>query len=177
MKNEKWVIALAAGLGVSAVTYYLLTKKDLPIGAKPVEAFDINRYMGKWHEIARLPNRIEQNVDQLTEQYTKDTYGNMAVITRAYHTKKKEWKEFTGKIKLAGPPNIGMLKVSYFGPFYLAYNILDIDADYQYALVSGSGLDYLWILSRTTNIPDDIKNQFLSTAKNIGFAIDKLEWV
>jgi apolipoprotein D and lipocalin family protein len=74
------------------------------------------------------------------------------------------------------PGDIGMLKVSYLGPAYLAYNILDIDADYQYALVSGSGLDYLWILSRETDMPDHVKIRFLKAASAIGFDIGKLEW-
>jgi apolipoprotein D and lipocalin family protein len=86
-------------------------------------------------------------------------------------------KEITGKLKFAGDEEIGMLKASYFGPFYLSYNVLAIDPDYQHALVSGSGLDYLWLLSRDKAIPGDIKQQFLDTAKHIGFDINKLEWV
>lgn len=176
MKKEKWLIALAAGLGAAAVTYTLLSD-DVPEGAVPVEPFDIGRYLGKWHEVARLPNFIEKNLNQLTEDYSLNDDGSFKVITKAWHTTKNEWKEASGTIKFTGDENIGKLKVSYLGPFFLAYNVLDIDPDYQYALVSGSGLSYLWILSRETTIPEAIKTQFLNTAATIGFDIEKLEWM
>jgi len=176
MKKEKWLIALAAGAGIAGVTYSLLSK-DIPSGAMPVQPFDGERYMGLWYEVARLPSRIEKHISNLTEEYAFNDDGTMKVITRGFNTKKNKEIVVTGKMKYNGPQYIGMLKVSYFGPFYLSYNVLDLDPDYKYALVSGSGLDYLWILSRETTIPDDIKAQFLSTAANIGFDVNKLEWV
>ena len=176
MKKEKWLIALAAGAGVAAVTYKLLSA-DIPNGAEPVQPFDMNRYLGMWYEVARLPSRIEKNINQLTEEYSYNEDGTLKVVTKGYSVKKKEWKEYSGKIKFADNEDIGKLKVSYFGPFYLSYNILDLDEDYKYALVSGSGLDYLWILSRETTISPAIRTRFLKKAQSIGFAIDKLEWV
>ena len=176
MKKEKWLIALAAGAGVAAVAYKLLSK-DIPKGAIPVQPFDKDRYMGLWYEVARLPNLIEKNLRKVTEEYSLNDDGTMKVITKAYNIKNGKLKEASGKIKFAGAPNVGMLKVSYFGPVYLSYNILDIDADYRYALVSGSSLNYLWILSRETKLPGNIKAQFLNTAKSVGFDVSKLEWV
>jgi len=176
MKKERWLIGLAAGLGVAAIVYKLLSN-DIPENATVVEPFDMNRYLGKWYEIARLPSRIEKDINHLTEEYSSNNNGTFKVITRGYNTQKGEWKELSGIIKFADRKGVGMLKVSYFGPFYASYNVLDIDPHYKYALVSGSGLDYLWILSRETTIPDDIKKQFLAGAIAIGFDIDKLEWV
>ena len=176
MKKEKWLIALAAGAGVAAVTYKLLSR-DIPKGATPVQPFDKDRYMGLWYEVARLPNLIEKNLRKVTEEYSLNDDGTMKVITKAYNIKNGKLKEASGKIKFAGAPNVGMLKVSYLGPVYLSYNILDIDADYRYALVSGSSLNYLWILSRETKLPGNIKAQFLNTAKSVGFDVSKLEWV
>jgi apolipoprotein D and lipocalin family protein len=176
MKKEKWLIALAAGAGLAAVIYKLVSK-DIPDGAAAVHPFDINRYLGKWHEIARLPSRIEKGVTNFTEKYSRLNDDTFRVVTKGYNTQKDKWTEMSGKIKFAGQKGLGMLKVSYFGPFYVAYNVLDIDPHYKYALVSGSGLDYLWILSRETTIPEDIKNQFLLKAKGIGFAVEQLEWM
>lgn len=178
MKKEHWLITLAAGLGVAAVagvTYNLLSK-DIPKGATAIEPFDKERYMGLWYEIARLPSSIEKNISKLTEDYSLNDDGTMKVITKGYNYKKNKWAEIEGKIKFAGSENIGMLKVSYFGPAYANYNVLDIDADYNYALVSGSGLGFLWILSKEKSIPENIKNQFIDKAKSIGFAVEKLEW-
>jgi len=176
MKKDKWLLATLAGAGVGAIVYTLLSR-DFPVGASPVKPFDISRYLGKWYEIARLPNAIEKNLRNLTEEYSAIGNNKFKVVTKAYNFKKGKWKVASGTIKFAGPEDTGMLKVSYFGPFYLSYNVLAIDADYRYALVSGSGLDYLWILSREMTIPGDIKSKFLSIAWKIGFKIEELEWM
>ena len=176
MKKEKWLLATLVGAGVGAIVYSLLSK-DFPDGSLPVKPFDMNRYLGKWYEIARLPNAIEKNLKNLTEEYSAISNDKFKVVTKAYNFKKGKWRQATGTIKYAGPEDVGMLEVSYFGPFYLSYNILAIDTDYRYALVSGSGLDYLWILSREMTAPDEIKSQFLSIAWKIGFKVEDLEWV
>lgn len=176
MKKQNLVIGLAAGAGVAAIAYKLLSR-DIPKGAKAVQHFEIERYMGLWYEIARMPSRIEKNLNQLTEEYTREADGSIKVITNAFNTETREWKKATGKMKFARAKDVGMLKVSYFGPVYLAYNILDMDDDYKYALVSGSGLDFLWILSRDHNIPNQIRNRFMKIAAHIGFDISKLEWM
>lgn len=176
MKKEKWLLATLAGAGVGAIVYSLLSR-DFPAGAVPVKPFDMNRYLGKWYEIARLPNAIEKNLKNLAEEYSAIGNDKFKVVTKAYSVKKGKWKEASGTIKFAGAEDVGMLKVSYFGLFYLSYNVLAIDAGYRYALVSGSGLDYLWILSREMTIPDDIKSRFLSIAWKIGFKIEELEWM
>ena len=64
-----------------------------------------------------------------------------------------------------------------FGPFYSGYNVIALDADYKYALVVGEKLKYLWILSRATTIPEDIKNQYLEIAQKIGYNTSNLVWV
>jgi apolipoprotein D and lipocalin family protein len=178
MKKEHWLLTLAAGVGVAAVagvTYNLLSK-DIPKGATAVQPFDKERYLGLWYEIARLPNSIEKNISKLTELYSLNDDGTMQVITKGYNYKKDKWTEIEGKIKFAGSEDIGMLKVSYFGPAYANYNVLAIDENYKYALVSGSGLDFLWLLSKEQAIPENIKTQFIDKAKSIGFAVEKLEW-
>lgn len=70
-----------------------------------------------------------------------------------------------------------MLKVSFFGPFYSGYNVIAIDESYTYALVAGKSLKYLWILSRKTTIPQDIKDQYLTLAGEIGYNTSDLIWV
>ncbi|WP_374948868.1 lipocalin family protein [Mucilaginibacter sp.] len=177
MKKEKWLIAAAAGAGVAALAYTLLSKDDIPKGAQSVQPFNKNLYMGKWNEVARLPNRIEKNLIHITEDYSLNEDGTIKVITKGYNTESNKWIETFGKIKFAGAEYVGMLKVSYFGPFYAAYNILDLDPDYKYALVSSNNLDYLWVLSREADVPQHIRTQFLDTASKIGFDIGKLEWV
>jgi len=176
MKKEKLAAALIIGAGAAVAAYSLLSK-DIPTGAMPVQQFDMNKYLGLWHEIARLPNRIERTFNQLTEEYLDNGDGTYKVITKGFDFKKGKWTEATGKIKFLDTEDIGMLRVSYFGPFYANYNILALDENYQYAMVSGSGLSYLWLLSRETTMPDDVKIRFLKIANEIGFEIGELEWL
>jgi len=179
-KNEKWLIGAVTGVAAAAtaIVVYKLLSKDIPDGAVAVEPFDMKRYLGQWNEIARLPNSFEKHIQDLTEHYGfGDDEDTFTVITKGYNYKKEKWTTVNGTIKYAGKPDVGKLKVSYFGPFYANYNILALDENYQYAMVSGSGLSYLWLLSRETTMPDDVKIRFLKIANEIGFEIGELEWM
>lgn len=176
MKKEKWLIALAAGAGAAGLAYALWPKNKIPAGAI-VQSFDKNKYMGTWHEIARLPNRFEKNLKDLTEEYSLNEDGTIRIITRAYNFDKNKPVEAEAKAKFAGPETRGQLKVTYHLPISLNHNILDVNAGYQYALVSGNSLDHLWIISRENSIPNAIKERFLAKATNLGFDITKLEWM
>ena len=90
---------------------------------------------------------------------------------------KRNGQRLSGKAKFAGDPNIGMLKVSFFGPFYAGYNVIALDKDYKYALVAGANLKYLWILAREKAIPEDVKQNYLGIAKKIGYDVSALIWV
>jgi apolipoprotein D and lipocalin family protein len=175
-KKEKWLIGLAAGAAAAGLTYALWPKNKIPKSAI-VQPFDKNKYMGLWYEIARLPNSIEKNLKNLTDEYSLHEDGTIKVVTRAYDFDKNKPVEATGKIKFAGPENRGKLKAAYFLPIYLDYNILDIDKGYKYALVSGNSFNYLWIISRENSIPADIKERFLTKATNLGFDVSSLQWM
>jgi apolipoprotein D and lipocalin family protein len=90
---------------------------------------------------------------------------------------KNEWKQATGKAKPAGDPNEAKLKVSFFGPFYSGYNVIALDDEYKYALVAGKSLKYLWILSRETSVPEDIKQKYLKIAQDLGYNTSAFIWV
>jgi apolipoprotein D and lipocalin family protein len=176
MKKEKWLVALAAGAGAAGLAYVLWPKSKIPNSAI-VQPFDKNKYLGLWREAARLPNRIEKNLRDLTEEYSLREDGTIKVITRAYNFDKNKPVEAEGRAKFVGPDTRGKLKVAYFLPVHLDYNVLDVDDDYQYALVSGSSLEYLWMLSRDNSLPEEIKNRFLEKAMALGFDVTKLEWM
>jgi len=134
-------------------------------------------YLGKWNEVARLPNLIEKDLRDLTEEYSLNEDGTINVVTRAFNPVKNKAVEATGTIKFRGAETRGELEVAYFLPIFLDYNILDIDGDYQYALVSGSSLGYLWLLSRESSMPEEMKQRFLGVASGLGFDISQLEWM
>jgi len=169
-------MALAAGAGLAGLAYILWPKKRIPASAV-VEPFHKEKYVGLWQEIARLPNRVEKNLKNLTDEYSLKEDGNIKVITRAYNFEKNKPVEAEGTIKFAGRDTRGKMRAFYTLPIRLDYNILDIDATYRYALISGNSTDHLWIISRESNIPVDIRHRFLSKAADLGFDITKLEWM
>jgi apolipoprotein D and lipocalin family protein len=177
MKKEKLWMAAAAGVGLAVIAYKILTRRQIPEWATPVDPFDIDRYMGKWHELARFESRIEKDLKNVTEDYSMNADDTIKVITTGYNYKKHKTVQASGKIKFTGDGDVGMLKVSYFGPFYVNYNVIDIDPDYRHALVCTNNLEYLWVLSRENKLPEEIKTRFINRAIGIGFDVSRLEWV
>lgn len=155
----------------------LVSCATIPKEATAVQPFDIDKYLGKWYEIARFDFTFERDLNNTTAVYSKNPDGTIQVNNQGYNTVKKSWQQSIGKAKFVRNKDQAMLKVSFFGPFYGGYNVLAIDEDYRYALVSGSNLKYLWILSRDKTIPNDIKSNYLNYAESIGFDTSKLIWV
>ncbi len=149
----------------------------IPKGAVAVQPFYKEKYLGKWYEIARLDFKYEKNLNNTTAEYSLNDDGTIKVYNKGYNTIKNKWVQAIGKAKFVGKENIAMLKVSFFGPFYSGYNVIAIDKDYKYALVAGENIKYLWILSRDTNIPDDLKDKYLKIAEGIGYNINNLIWI
>lgn len=150
---------------------------SIPKEAEAVSPFNKEQYLGTWYEIARLDFKFEEDLNNTTATYSTNPNGTIKVLNRGYNYKKDSWEEATGKAKFVKSDSIGMLKVSFFGPFYSGYNIIALAEDYKYALVAGKNLDYLWMLSRDTTIPETIKQEFLNKAKAIGYTTDDLIWV
>jgi apolipoprotein D and lipocalin family protein len=149
-----------------------------PTGRTSVTPFEVNRYLGKWYEIARLDHSFERGLTDVSATYSLKSDGSLEVINRGFNTKKNEWKSATGRALFTGNQNQGSLKVSFFGPFYGGYHVLALDqTGYQWALVSGPDREYLWILARTKVLAPAIRDQLVADAKKMGFATDKLIWV
>ena len=142
-----------------------------------VKNFDANQYLGKWYEIARLDFWFERNLNNTSAEYSKLADNRIEVINRGFNYKTQKWKQAKGKAKFKNTPDEGALEVSFFGPFYSAYNIVALDKDYQYALIAGRSTDYLWLLSRTKSIPDAVKEDYLKQAKALGYDVSQLIWV
>jgi len=160
-----------------ALAFLLAGCVGIPANVKPVQGFNANRYLGTWYEIARLENSFETGLEQITADYSLREDGGLRVLNRGYDPAKRRWKEAEGKAYFVGSPSEGRLKVSFFGPFYGAYNIINLDQDYGYALVCGPDYSYLWILSRTPHLPETVQNKLSAKAKELGFATDKLIFV
>ncbi len=140
-----------------------------------VQHLDIERYMGTWYEIARLPNRFEKDLIGVTATYKLRDDGKLKVINAGYkNTFDGKFKEATGKAKIPNPEEPGKLKVSFFLFFYSEYNILELDDDYQHALVGSSTPKYLWILSRTPQLEENTYDMLVQQAQARGYDTSEL---
>lgn len=134
----------------------------------------LDKYLGDWYEIARFDHKFERGI-----QYSKANYslfadsGKIAVVNSGIKDGKPKTAE--GKAKLTDNPRV--LRVSFFGPFYGDYRILLLDPEYQWVLVGGSSAKFLWILSRTPVLTDEVRATILTEATRRGYDVEKLIWV
>ena len=150
----------------------------IPENVTPVENFKLDKYLGKWHEIARLDHSFERGLTKVTANYSLLDDGGVKVLNRGYSAKENSWKEAEGKAYFAKESDQGYLKVSFFGPFYGSYIVFGLDHEnYQYSLVCGPDKSYLWILAREPKIKDDIKDALIAKAAAAGFDTGKLIFI
>ncbi|UJF17700.1 lipocalin family protein [Vibrio sp. SS-MA-C1-2] len=146
-----------------------------PESVEPVKGFELDKYLGKWYEIARLDHSFERSMEQVTASYSLRPDGGVRVINRGFSLDENKWKEAEGKAYFVEDKETGYLKVSFFGPFYGSYIIFNLDKEnYQYAFVSSYNHDYLWLLSRTPTIERELMERFVVEAKALGFNTDNL---
>lgn len=145
--------------------------------AEPVTNFDSDRYLGTWYEVARLPHRFERGLTDVTATYSKNDDGTIKVVNRGWKVSKAEWTDAVGKAKFTRTPDIGQLKVSFFGPFYGLYTVAELDPDYEWAMVVGPGVGYFWILSRTPELDEAVVEKLVARAGELGIDTSKIERV
>lgn len=176
MNKKLYIPLFFLGAGTGAVMFAFFSRVSIPKGAKAVSPFNKKKYLGNWYEIARMDFKYERGLEQVTASYSLKDNDTIRVDNKGYNANKKEWKESVGKAKLIGDGTQARLKVSFFGPFYGGYNIIALDDEYRYAMVAGNNLSYLWLLSRETTMPDNIKDKYLRQAASLGYDISKLVW-
>ncbi len=160
------------------MSFSLIGCTGLPDDVEPVKGFDKSQYLGTWYEIARLDHSFERGLDKVTAEYELLDDGGIKVTNKGYSPEDKEWKEAVGKAYFVGDENVGHLKVSFFGPFYSSYAVFGLDhEDYQYAFISGYDTSYLWLLSRSPKVSDEVKENFIQKASDLGFKTDDLIFV
>jgi lipocalin len=144
---------------------------DLPV----VKQVDLKRYIGTWFEIARKPNYFEQGLSCITATYTLKENGKIDVLNKGFNGTKFKIASGTAKIPDSNFP--AKLKVSFFGPFYGDYQIIELDTNYKYALVGEPSREYLWILSRTAQLDSTICNKLIKKARSLAYKTDDLIYV
>ncbi|QFY44314.1 lipocalin [Candidatus Methylospira mobilis] len=160
---------------LTVLTMLLVSCTGIPQGITPVQDFELNRYLGTWYEIARLDHSFERGLTDIRAGYSLRDDGGVKVLNSGYNPTKKSRDTAEGKAYFVGKSDLGRLQVSFFGPFYGAYNIIALDKqDYRWAMICGPNRDYLWILSRTPILDESILQTLISEAKALGFSTEQL---
>ena len=141
-----------------------------------VKALDLNRYLGKWYEIARFPHSFEKNLVGVTATYRLKADGMIEVLNEGFkNTLEGEHSKAIGKAKIPNKLESGKLKVSFFWIFYADYFVLELDEEnYQYAMIGSSSDKYFWILCRTPQMDESVYNMLLDKARKRGYHLEKL---
>lgn len=140
-----------------------------------VKHLDIERYLGQWYEIARFDNKFERGLVGVTANYSMRDDGKIKVVNSGYKGSLDGEKSVAvGKAKIPNPNVPSKLKVSFFWIFYGDYFVLELDQDYEWAIVGSSTDKFLWILSRKPQMNDDLYQELLGKIKTRGYDINKL---
>lgn len=147
----------------------------LPEGVSPVVGFELERYLGTWYEIARLDHSFERGLSRVSATYSLNDDGSVRVVNRGYSETRQRWQTAEGRARFVGDTDLGYLKVSFFGPFYGAYVVIELDRQgYQYALVCGPNREYLWLLARQPRLDAQTMTKLTERAAELGFPVEQL---
>ncbi|MCX7875075.1 MAG: lipocalin family protein [Melioribacteraceae bacterium] len=138
-----------------------------------VDKVDVNKYLGKWYEIASIPNSFQKGCQCTSAEYSLIDSETIRVKNRC--KKDNEIDDVEGKAFIVEGSNNAKLKVQFFWPFKGDYWIIELDNDYKYAVVGTPSRKYLWILSREPKLDENIYQMLLQKIKNKNFDISKIQ--
>lgn len=133
---------------------------------------ELEKYLGKWYEIAHLPAKFQEGCDETTATYTLLKDGSISVLNQSI--KNGKIKQAKGKAKVVDKNSNAKLKVTFVWPFYGDYWILKLGDNYDYSIVGTPNRKYLWILSRTPQMDDNLYSKLIEYANSKGFDTNKL---
>ena len=133
---------------------------------------ELEKYLGKWYEIAHLPAKFQEGCNETTATYTLSKDGSISVLNQSI--KDGKMKQAKGKAKVVDKNSNAKLKVTFFWPFYGDYWIIKLGNNYDYSVVGTPNRKYLWILSRTPQMDDKLYSKLIEYAKSKGFEVNKL---
>lgn len=149
-------------------------KSDYPYLAT-VRSVDLNKYIGKWYEIASFPQSFQKGCNCTTAEYFLTDKDYIRVLNSCRKDSPEgKLKTAEGKAFIVEGTNNSKLKVQFFWPFKGDYWIIDLADDYSYAVVGHPNRQYLWILSRTPKMDSSIFNEITSRIEANGFDVSKL---
>lgn len=165
-------LSILVALAMASASLWAETKKPLDL----VPALDLQRYLGRWYEVARYQHGFEKTLVGATAEYALRDDGRVSVLNSGF--KKTLDGKYTDVKAVAWRPNDavpGALKVKFFGLFSSDYLVFGLDdVDYQWALVGNNNRKYLWFLSRTPEVAPELLEKMKGMAEAQGYDLSKL---
>lgn len=169
------LIAFVALLGLSACAAPPVNRAGA--AALDVKPITLDRYVGRWFEIARFPNNFEESCAGVTAEYAARPDGKVSVVNTCHKdTPEGQARQSIGTARVVDAASNAKLKVSFFWPFEGDYWVLDRAEDYSWALVGEPSGRYLWILAREPRLSDGLKADLLGRLQARGYNTDALSW-
>lgn len=173
MRSKTIIIAVAAA-GILAVLSACAAIQKGPVGntavPQPAKAVEIERYLGRWYELARYEQSFQKDCEEVTADYTLTAPGKIKVVNSCRKGGASgPLSVANGKAKIVAGGNNAKLKVSFFGPFYGDYWVMDHSDDYSWAIVGEPSGRYLWLLSREARPGDAALNTVITRAAMMGY--------
>lgn len=166
--DKALLVAMALALsGCAAFTSMPVGNRAVPEPAKSVE---LDRYLGRWYELYRYDAPFQKSCEAVSADYSRNPDGSLRVVNTCHKgSPDGQLKTATGRVKVVDVATGAKLKVSFFGPFYGDYWVLDRDGDYQWAIVGEPSGRYLWVLSREANPSDNRKALLRRRVEELGY--------
>jgi apolipoprotein D and lipocalin family protein len=169
-----WLMALSLSLVAAPKASAMgRPRPELP-ALETVRPFDLNRYLGKWYEIARIPQSFQKNCEKTTAEYSLRDDGSVRVLNRCFNVVSGEWKQAEGRATVPNRADPSKLKVSFFWPFSGNYWVIELGADYDYAVVGDPSREYLWVLSRQSSMDEVQLEEILARCEAKGFDTSRM---
>jgi apolipoprotein D and lipocalin family protein len=163
---KKWITIF--GLAIVVFSWAGAAKSDSPLTV--VDVVDLNRYLGMWYEIASYPSWFQKGCTGSTAEYSLLSDGKIQVINRCHKDSLEgPLKVSKGKAEVVDTATNAKLKVWFFWPFKGDYWIIDLNPDYQWAVVGEPSRKYLWILSRTPTMDEAVYQEILERLPQKGY--------
>lgn len=176
MLGFKCLFSRAAPAAAALALLPLAVQADAPAPTKPV---DLQRYAGRWYEVARVPNHFEKgrDCDGPTADYRRDAAGAVTVVQTCHQNSPTgPVKAYHARAEILDPGTNAKFRLTFFVVVAKEYWVLDHAQDYRWAIVGDPSGQYLWFFSRQAALPSTVKDALLARARALGYDTAKLEF-
>lgn len=163
-------------LGAGAYALVRVSQRlQLPPGVRPVQPFELTRFLGRWYEVARIDQPHERGISNTTLDYQQQPDGSVRLLQRGFRDGR--WRTSSARVEPVDGSAAAHLQLSIIWPLRASHVVFELDDDYQHALVSGPTHDQLRLLARTPQLRPAIRANLLERARAAGFDVERLLWV